>query len=174
MPRRHKADALPPAIKAELERMLIDRTHAGYKALSAWLAERGFYIGKSSIHRYDARLQEIVGRIRASAEAACVIARQVPDDADEHSAAVLRLVQSELFDVLLNIGESEAETDPAERIRMLAQAARAAAEASRASIGHRRWQDAVRAKVEAAEQAVARAGRSLDEIIQMIRGAYGV
>jgi len=173
MPRRHKADTLPPAIKAELERLLIDRTHAGYKALSAWLAERGFYIGKSSIHRYDRRLQEMMGRIRASTEAARLLAQQMPDEADEHSAAVLRLVQSELFDALLNICESDAEIDPAERIRMLAQAVRAIAESIRAGIERQRWQDKVRAKAEEDGQHV-RAGMTMDEIIQMIRGAYGV
>jgi len=165
MPRRHKVDTLPQHIKAELERMLIDRTHAGYKALSAWLGERGFYIGKSSIHRYDTKLQEMMGRIRASTEAARMLAQQMPDDADEHSAAVLRLVQSELFDALLNICESDAEIDPAERIRTLAQAVRAIAESIRASIERQRWQGKAKAEED---------GQHVRADMTMIRGIYGV
>ena len=175
MPRKSKVDGLPPALKAELERLLLDRTHGGYEALSAWLAEQGFQIGKSSVHRFDTRLQATMARIKASTEAARMIAQQMPDEADEHSAAVIRMVQSQLFDALLKVGEAEAEADPAERIKLLSQAARAIAEASRASIGQKRWQDEARARLDEIERAAGRAGKTLDvETLKAVReGLYG-
>ena len=93
MARRPKIDALPPELKAQLERLLLDRTHGGYMALSAWLKEQGFEISHAAVHRYDQRMQNVMSRIKASTEAARLIAQSAPDEADEHSAAVLRMVR---------------------------------------------------------------------------------
>jgi len=167
---------LPPHLKAELERLLIDKTHGGYLALSKWLAEKGYYICAGSLNKYDMRLQAMMERVRASTEAARLIAQQMPDDADEHSAAVIRMVQSHLFDAVLKIEESDgAKLNPAERIKLLSQAARAAAEASRASIGQKRWQDEVKAKLDEIERSASRDGKTLDpETLRMVReGLYG-
>lgn len=173
MARRSKVDALPAALKAQLERLLADRSHGGYEALAAWLKEQGYEIGKSSLHRYDARVQRTMAAIRASTEAARQIVAAHPDDADEHSAAVIRMVQSRLFEAL--VGMHEAEADPAAQIKLLSGAARAIADASRASIGQKRWADEVRARLDAVEAAAGRAGKRLDaDTLRAIReGLYG-
>jgi len=165
---------LPPHLKAELERLLIDKAHGGYVALSKWLAEQGYYICKSSLHKYDERLQAALERVKASAEAARLIAQQMPDEADEHSAAAIRIVQSHLFAALLKIGATQ-DADPVEQVKLLSQAARAIAEASRASITQKRWQDEVRAKLDEIERAAGRAGKTLDaETLRVVReGLYG-
>ena len=175
MPRKAKVHALPSALKAQLERMLLDRTHGGYEALSDWLAEQGYQISKSSVHRFDTRLQATMARIKASTEAARLIVQNFQDLADEHSAAVIRMVQSQLFDALLKVGEAEAEADPAERIKLLSQAARAIAEASRASITQKRWQEEARARLDEIERAAGQAGKTLDaETLRVVReGMYG-
>jgi len=170
MPHRTKVDGLPPKLKAELERLLVDRNHAGYRALSAWLAERGYTISYGGIRRHDARLQAMMSRIRERVETARLLA-QMPGDDDDLSSSVIRMVQSELLDALMRASESE--SDPAERVKMLAQAARAIAEAIRAGTERKRWQDEVRAGGGGEVQHV-RAGMTMDEIIEMIRGAYGV
>lgn len=174
MARRSKIDGLPPALKAELERILLDRAHGGYEALSAWLKEQGFEISKSSLHRADQRIQQVMARIKASAEAARLLAQAAPDEADEHSAAVIRMVQSALFDAMLRVREAE-EADPAEQVRLLSSAARAIAEASRASIGQKRWAEEVRAKLDEIERVASKAGRRLDaETLRAVReGLYG-
>jgi hypothetical protein len=175
MARRTKVDTLPPALKAELERLLADRTHGGYEALSEWLREQGYSISKSSLHRYDQRVQAVMLRIKASTEAARLIAQAAPDEADEHSAAVLRMVQSALFDALSRVAESSEEVDPAEQVKVLAQAARAIAEASRASIGQKKWADEVRLRLDEIERQAGKAGKRLDaETLRTIReGLYG-
>lgn len=175
MARRSKIDGLPPALKAELERLLADRAHGGYEALAAWLAGQGYEISKSSIHRYDRRVQRVMERIRASTEAARLIAQASPDEADEHSAAVIRMVQSALFDAMAALSDAAEETDPAEKVKVLSQAARAIAEASRASIGQKRWQDEVRQRLDEIERAAGKSGRTLDaETLKAIReGLYG-
>lgn len=174
MSRRSKVDTIPSALKAELERLLLDKSHGGYEALASWLKEHGYDISKSSLHRYDVRLQRVMADIRATAEAARMLASVSPDDADEHSAAVIRLVQSQLFDAMLRVRESE-HAEPADQIRLLAQAARAVADASRASIGQKRWADEVRRRLDEVERSAAQAGKRLDAgTLQMIREAlYG-
>lgn len=175
MARRSKVDHLPPELKAELERLLADRSHGGYEALSAWLAEQGYTISKSSLHRYDQRVQAVMSRIKASTEAARLLAQAAPDEADEHSAAVLRMVQSALFDAMARVTEAAEEADPERQVKVLAAAARAIAEASRASIGQKRWADEVRAKLEEVERVAQKAGRQLDaETLRLVKeGLYG-
>lgn len=161
MGRKSKVDGLPAELKAQLERLLADRTHGGYEALAAWLHEQGFEVSKSSLHRYDQRLQAVMSRIRASTEAARLIAQASPDDADEHSAAVLRMVQSALFDAMTRVTEAQ-DADPADQVKLLSQAARAISDASRASISQKRWADEVRGKLEALEAESAKGGKTLD------------
>ncbi|MEJ5250229.1 MAG: phage protein Gp27 family protein, partial [Caldilinea sp.] len=119
--------------------------------------------------------QAVMHRIKASTEAARLIAQAAPDEADEHSAAVLRMVQSALFEALTRVTEAAETADAAQQIKVLSQAARAIAEASRASIGQKKWQDEVRARLEAVEQAAQKSGRTLDAatLEEIKRGLYG-
>jgi len=174
MPRRSKIDTLPPSLRAELERVLVDKTHGGYLALAAWLGEHGFEISHASVHRYDQRLQRVMGRIRAAAEAAVILNRAAPDEADEQSAATIRMVQSSLFEAMTQIAEAD-DADPAEQVKLLSTAARAVAEASRASIGNKRWQEEVRSRLDQAESVAQKAGKRLDpETLKAVREAlYG-
>lgn len=175
MGRRSKVHALPYALRAELERLLADRAHGGYEALAAWLREQGYDISKSSLHRYDARVQAVMNRIKASTEAARLLAQAAPDEADEHSAAVLRIVQSALFDALTRVAEASETSDPEQQVKVLSLAARAIAEASRASIGQKRWADEVREKLDQIERVAQKAGKRLDaETLRAVReGLYG-
>lgn len=174
MARRPKIDALPADLKTQLERLLLDKAHGGYMALSAWLKARGFEISHAAVHRYDQRLQNVMSRIKASTEAARLIAQAAPDEADEHSAAVLRMVQSSLFEAMTRVTEAQ-EADPADQVKLLSQAARAIADASRASIGQKKWQDEVRTRLDAIEREAGKQGRTLDQkTLEAIReGLYG-
>lgn len=174
MPRRPKVDALPAEVRQWLEQTLIAPGKPGYVALSAMLKEKGFEISHAAVHRFDQRLQRSMAAIRASTEAARLIAQSAPDEADEHSAAVIRLVQSALFEAMLKVREAE-DADPAEQVKLLSTAARAVAEASRASIGQKRWQDEVRTRLDALEREQDKGQKRLDaETLRAVRQAlYG-
>lgn len=173
MPPRDKISQLPPELRATIDRMLIDAGFSGYDMLEHMILEaHGVSIGKSSLHRYGQKLERRLSAIRASTEAARAIAEAAPDDADHRSAAVISLVQSSLFDAMLALEEADDEADPAERVKLLANAARAIAEASRASQGQKKWEAEIRAKAvdaasQAAEQAARKAGLSGDAISAM-------
>lgn len=174
MARRSKIEKLPVAVRRWLERALIDRSLPSYVAFEQALKEKGFTISDTCIWRYDKRLQAVMDKIRASTEAARLIAAE-QDHEDQHSAAVLRMVQSALFDAMVKISEAHDEADPAERMKLLSMAARAIAEASRASIGQKRWADEVREKLDRAEAEAKAKGRRLDpDTLKAVREAlYG-
>jgi hypothetical protein len=176
MPRRDKISTLPPEVRQAIDKLLIARGFSGYEQLEALvLREHGVEVSKSSLHRYGSALQRKLDAIRASTEAARLIAQAAPDAADERSAAVISLVQSAMFDALLNLQEAEDQADPAERVKLLGAAARAMAEASRASIGQKKWADEVRARLDALEAAQGKGQRRLDaDTLKAVREAlYG-
>ena len=171
MPTRPAVSQLPDPVRAELNARLAASGFSGYEGLAAWLAEQGFEIGKSSIHRYGQALERKLAAIKASTQAAQMIAEAAPDDEDSRSAAVISLVQTDLFDALLALQESE-EADPGQRVKLLASAAKSIAEVGRASIGNKRFSTEVRARAQAAAEdvvaAVKRGGLS-DEAAETIR-----
>ena len=173
---RSKIESMPPEVRQWIDRALVERGWRGYQELAALIRERtGVDISHAAVHRYGRRLQRKLEAIRASTEAARLIADAAPDDEDLRSQAVISLVQSELFEALVALREAEGEEDPGQRLKLLSQAARAIAEASRASIAQRRWQDEVRARLDALEAESARGRRRLDpETLRQVREAlYG-
>ena len=55
---RPEVEKLPPDTRQWLNSEIIARHFSDYEGLSAELAERGFHIGKSTIHRYAQRLRQ--------------------------------------------------------------------------------------------------------------------
>jgi leucyl aminopeptidase (aminopeptidase T) len=153
MPARSAIIQLPAMVKTELDRRLLKNGFSDYEALAAWLSEQGFEIGKSSVHRYGQGLERKLSAIKASTSAAAAIADAAPDDADLRSAAVISLIQTEVFDVLVTLQEAD-DADPAERLKLMSRAAKSIAELSRASVNQKKWQVEVRDKINAAADAV--------------------
>lgn len=143
MPDRPKVAQLPDEIRAWLDAELIKRGFGGYVPLAELLAEQGYEISKSAVHRYGQKLQRKLEAIRASTQAAAAIAEAAPDDADLRSAATIGLVQTEIFDVLVTLQEAE-DADPQDRLNLLSKAARAIADIARASLSQKKRQDEVR------------------------------
>lgn len=153
MPPASKIDQLPEDVRAELDQRLIASGFGGYVGLAQWLTEKGFGIGKSAVGAYGQKLERRLAAIKASTEAAKLIAQAAPDDADDRSNAIISLVQTEIFDAILALQEvtdSDEELDPGERIELLGKAAKNIATLSRASVNRNKWAVEVRAKVEAA------------------------
>lgn len=105
-----------------------------------------------------------------------MIAEQAPDDADVRSQAVLSLVQTELFNALVDfqsvVEEDEKAMSPADRIKLFGQAGKGIANVTTASVNQKKWQVEVRDKAQkaadAVENIVSKGGLSGDTV-QMIR-----
>jgi len=161
MPARSKVQSLPKAVRDWLDQALLEGNFGGYEQLAAELQQRGYSISKSGLHRYGQRLAQKLVAIQASTEAARAIAAAAPDEQDERSAAVISLVQSELFDAMVSLQEASSvpEEDKPKRIALLSKAARSIAEVSRASVHQKRWAEQVRERLQAATEEAKDVGR---------------
>jgi hypothetical protein len=68
MPARSKVYELTSELRAELDRRLIVSGFGGYDGLADWLAEQGYQIGRSSLHRYGHDLQADFERTMADVQ----------------------------------------------------------------------------------------------------------
>lgn len=164
MPRRSKITQLPKEIRDWINRTLIERNFSGYeqftKDANEKIKESGyqFTFGKSAAHRYGSNLERRIAAIKASTEAAAMIADAAPDDEDKRSGAVVSMIQSEIFETILKLQEAE-DADPAARVKLLSAAAKNIATLTRASVNLKRWQVEIRDKVRAVADAAAKIGK---------------
>lgn len=170
--------ALPPELRAELDSLLIKYNFSNYEVLAEHIRTKGGSVSKSSLHRYGQRLERRMEAIKASTEAAKLIAAQADDDADALGGSVLSIIQSELFDAMINIQDAEGMEDVGERITLLSKAAKSIAELSRASINTKKWQVEMKAKAQAVADKAARlmtkGGLSADTVETIKREILGI
>lgn len=150
MPAPSKIELVDETTRQELNARIIANGFGGYVALSEWLTEHGYSIGKSAVGEYGQKLQRRLAAVKTSTEAARLISQAAPDDADERSNAIISLVQSDIFESLLALQDAEEETNPAKRIEILGKAAKNIATLTRASVTRNKWAVDMRKKVDAA------------------------
>ncbi len=133
----------------------MDKGFCGYEEIADKLADLGYSISKSSVHRYGQKLEQKMAAVQASTQAAMLIADAAPDDGDARSQAVLSLIQTELFNALIALQESDdPDADPAERLALIAKCGKGIAEISKASVNQKKWMLDVRDRVEKAAKEV--------------------
>lgn len=165
MPPRGKIATLPDELRTWLHKAIVERGFGDIVALTEELnalCKAGgvaITIGKSAVGAESQRVKRAQEAIRATTEAARLIAETSPDDADQRSAAAMALVQSEMFDLLLQVREAEGMDDPAERMGMMDKAALALSRLSRARVNQARWAVDVDARAKAAADSVAKLAR---------------
>ena len=155
MGRESSIDQLKPEDRQMLDRWLMDKGFCGYEEIANKLAELGYSVSKSSVHRYGQKLEQKLSAVQASTQAAIMIADAAPDDSDMRSAAVLSLVQTEIFNALVELQEANSEeTSAADRIMLMAKAGKGIAEITKASVNQKKWESEVKERVQAAAKAV--------------------
>ncbi|QBP09841.1 DUF3486 family protein [Cupriavidus metallidurans] len=152
MPPRSKVARLPPAVKEWLESALLENNFSSYELLAAELRARGYEISKSGLQRFGADFEERIRALKVATEQAKVVVREMPDDEGATNEALLMLTRSKLFEVML-----EMEVDP-QKVD-LAKVTRSIADLAKASIAQKQHALQVRAKAEAAADAVEKVAR---------------
>lgn len=122
MGRRSSIDTLPTEVRRWLERALTENNFSGYARLEALLKEKGYVITRSSLQRFGYKMERQLARIRAATEAARLMAQEAGDEADDRSAGMMALIQTEMLDVLMRLQEIGESDDPAKRAKLLATA----------------------------------------------------
>jgi hypothetical protein len=168
MPQRSAVMQLPEVVRSELDRKLITNGFSDYAGLADWLAEQGYEIGKSSIHRYGSKFEERLAALKSSTQQAIEMKNLLGDDEAAVSEMSIQLAQGLMFNLMIERGE---DLSP----REMALITRALADSSRSSIAVKKYQAEVRDRCEqAAEEAVkvmAKAGVS-DETAAEIRAKF--
>ncbi len=173
MARRRSIDDLPAHVRQWLDRALGESGFSGYQQLETLLREKGFVISKSAIHRYGQKIERRLAAIKASTEAARMLDDAAPDDRDARSGAITAMIQTELFESLVNLQEAtESEIDPAERLKLLSAAAKNIATLTRSSVNLKRFQmDLARAIEQVKDEAKGHA-MSAEEALERVRRLY--
>ena len=179
MGRKSTISRLPPDVKSYIEgklaegRLTLDELIAALQQRFPSHQEAGDLPSRAAMHRYGQKLERRLSAIRASTEAAKIIQAQAGDDSDARSEALTALIQTELFEAILNLQEADdPELDPADRVGMLSTAAKNIATLTRSSVNLKQFQskvrDATRAAASAIEKMVKKAGLS-DETVAEIK-----
>lgn len=162
MARRSTIDKLPEDVRRWLERALNEFGFSGYTELETLLRDRGYVISKSAIHRYGQKIERRFGAIRAATEAARMLTEGAADDQDARSEAVIALIQTELFDSIVQLQEAEeGEIDHKDRVALLSKVAKNVATLSRASVNLKKYQADIRR--EAREELLREQAAALDK-----------
>lgn len=189
MGRKSTIARLPPEVKAHIEALLargsstLDELIAELQQRWPRLAHAQELPSRSAVHRYGQKLERRLSAIRASTEAAKLIQAQAGDDRDARSEALTALVQTELFEAILQLQEADdPEADAGERVGMLSAAAKNIATLTRSSINLKEFQAkaATQARRELLEEQAAKLaalpnkGGVTDDTKAAIRQALGI
>ena len=171
MGNKSSIDRLDPEIKGYIQAMLA----AGSMTLNQLItdlqekfpvaAEAGDLPSRSAVGRYGQKLERRLAAIRASTEAAKIIQAHAGDNKDARSEALTAMVQTELFEAILELQEAvdgDDKLEPGERVTLLSKAAKNIATLTRSSVNLKEFQAKAeeRARKLAFEQAAATAETS--------------
>ena len=173
MAKRSTIATLPRDVVAAFERRLAENGFSNYTELTEWLNAQGYEVSRSAVHRYGQKVERRFASIKASTEAARLIAEGAADEGDTRSEALMAMLQTELFDALVQIGEMDnEELNALDRFGVMAEGAKKISGLISASTRLKEYQAKVKAKVQAAAEDVAKQAKKgglSEESVEAIR-----
>jgi hypothetical protein len=142
MPPRNKVHGLPPELKEWLDNELVARGFGDYVQLAADLKARGADISKSALQRYGSPFEQRMAQLKMASEQARALVDAAPDDEDKLGAAVVRMTQEKIFNLLMELKVDPGKVDVNKLFKN-------AAEIGKASVTHKRFSMEARAAIEA-------------------------
>ena len=100
---RSKVLTLPPELKEWLDAQRIRGGLSDYVQLAADLKANGESVSKSALHRYGSQFEKRMAQLKMSNEQARALVDASPDDEDKLGAAVIRLTQDRIFQLLVDL-----------------------------------------------------------------------
>lgn len=159
MPPVSKIAQMPAEIREWLHKAFVARGFGDIEAITeevnGLMKEAGvaITIGKSAVGAESQKVKRAQEAIRATTEAARLINEASPDAGDNRSAGAMAIVQSEVFEILLKMRESE-EADDSVRLGKMSEAALLLSRLSRSRVYQSRWNTEVEARAKAAADQV--------------------
>lgn len=144
---------VPAEVRSELDEQIARQRFGGYRELQRWLALHGCTISRTAARRGGLKLEEKLAAVRMATEQARAVAGASDLSDTDMSQALMRLVQQQLFSVLIEVGGADlAEVN-------LGALARSVAELARASIAQQKFAAEMREHAESAQRLMADAER---------------
>jgi len=147
MGRKSTVCSLPPEVQRHIEqrlaegRLTLDALIAELQALFPHDAKTGGLPSRSAVHRYGQKLEQRLAAIRASTEAARIIGQQYGDKGDDRGAALIAMIQSELFESVMALSQAaDGDMSPEDRVQLLATAGKNIGTLARAGVAHKEFQ----------------------------------
>ena len=105
---RYKIRNLPTAVHLELDARLGAENYGSFEELSQWLErDHAQYISPSSLHNYYRNnFDPILRAVKIATAQAAEIVRVTGGDDDEMSGALFRLIQTSIFDLLVQLNKT--------------------------------------------------------------------
>ncbi len=175
-PGSKKIARLPDDLHDELDRRLAESAFTSSRELSKWLGANGYTISHTAIHKYGQKFERRLEAVRIASDQARLVCEQFKDDDVSMQDALMRLVQSQMFQLLVAANETAKRT-PKGRVAdvipiNLTAVARSVAGLLKVDVERRRWSERTRAKIaEAGETLKAAKADGLSEtVVAKIRG----
>ena len=165
MPPRSKVHALPPELKEWLDNELMARGFADYEQLAADLKARGADVSRSSLQRYGSPFEKKMAQLKLAGEQARALVDAAPDEEDKLGAAVIRMTQEKIFNLLMELDINPEEVDVNKLFKN-------AAEIGKASVTQKRWQLEARARAAVVAEEIGQQAKTLgasDDVIKQWR-----
>ena len=159
MPPRSKVHSLPPELKEWLDNELMARGFSNYEQLAADLNARGAQVSRSALQRYGSPFEKKLAQLKLAGEQARSLVDAVPDEEDKLGAAVIRMTQEKIFNLLMELDINPEEVDVNKLFKN-------AAEIGKASVNQKRFSMEARAaiKEEARRELLAEQKAQLDAL----------
>jgi hypothetical protein len=107
---RSKVAMLPAAVRAEVDRLIVERAFSGYQALAGKLQVRGYRISDDSLQRYGVRLRyqlDALNLARCQAQVLATAGKNTGDIVDTSIAITARQIQQLVLSILPQAAESQ-------------------------------------------------------------------
>jgi hypothetical protein len=174
----NKIAALPESLRLELDRNLSDGSVLSCRALSKWLEEKGFEISHAAIHKYGQNFERKLAAVRIASEQAREVCEQFKDEGEDRiQEALMRLVQSQLFQMLVAANQtSKRKTSGSAKDLVpvnLPALARSVAGLVKIDFERRRFGERTRAKIAQAAETIDAAAKSdglSGDVVARIKG----
>lgn len=151
-----KIKRMPKDLKAQLDALMSDGSFHTSQQLAKWLGDNGFEISTRSIRQYGENFDRRLDAIRMATEQARIVCKQFKNDDAQMQTALLRLVQTQLFEVLaVSNGKGSAKRRGATIAPVnIGALARCVSGLAKAETEHQKWAERTRAGVAAVEKKV--------------------
>ncbi len=156
-PKTWKIKRMPRDLKDQLDKFLSEGTMHTSLQLQKWLVNNGFEISHRCIDDYRHKFERKLDSVRLATEQARIVCEQFKNDDTQMQSALMRLVQTRLFEILVVAKEKESSRNTRTTNQTVASVnvaalARTVSGLVKAETEHQKWAEHTRAGIAAAKK----------------------